>query len=74
MRIYSISGSKLVEIPTEQFPLERNIQQLMEANLGTIFSLELVESEFDLHGLRIDTLAFDRDSAAFVIEIIEGRR
>jgi hypothetical protein len=67
VRIYSVSGSKLVEIPEEQFPLERNIQQLTEANLGTIFSPELVKSEFDLHGLRIDTLAFDRDSAAFVI-------
>jgi predicted transport protein len=67
VRVYSVTGTKLVEIPEEQFPLERNIQELTEANLETVFSLELVNSEFDLHGLRIDTLAFDGDAAAFVI-------
>jgi hypothetical protein len=67
VRVYSVTGTKLVEIPEEQFPLERNIQELTEANLETVFTLELVNSEFDLHGLRIDTLAFDRDAAAFVI-------
>lgn len=44
------------------------MQQLMEANLETIFSLELVKSELDLHGLRIDTLAFD------IIVIIEYKK
>lgn len=29
--------------------------------------LTLVKSEFELHGLRIDTLAFDKESGAFVI-------
>jgi hypothetical protein len=64
VRVYSVSCTKLDEIPEEQFLLERNIQKLTEANLDTIFPLELVNSEFDLHGLRIDTLSFDREAAA----------
>jgi RecB family endonuclease NucS len=32
-----------------------------------LFELDLVKSEFELHGLRIDTLAFDNESKAFVI-------
>jgi hypothetical protein len=67
VRIYSVNGTKLAEIPEEQFPLERQIQKLTEANLDKIFSLEIVHSEFDLHGLRIDMLAFDREASAFVI-------
>jgi hypothetical protein len=32
-----------------------------------LFELDLVKSEFELHGFRIDTLAFDEESRAFVI-------
>ena len=41
-------------------------------NLKLLFGLELVKSEFDLHGLRIDTLAFNREDMSFVI--IEYKR
>jgi hypothetical protein len=51
----------------EQFPLEREIQGLTETNLQELFDLIPVKSEFELHGLRIDTLAFDKESSAFVI-------
>ncbi len=67
MRIFSIKGTKLVEIVEEQFPLEREVQRLTEANLKDLFDLTLVKSELELHGLRIDTLAFDKESGAFVI-------
>jgi RecB family endonuclease NucS len=67
LRIFSIKGTKLTEITEEQFPLEKDIQRLTEANLQQIFELDLVRSEFEIHGLRIDTLAFDKESGAFVI-------
>lgn len=67
VRIFSTKGTKLVEITEEQFPLERHIQRLTEENLQEIFELDLVKTEFDLHGFRIDTLAYDRESRAFVI-------
>jgi hypothetical protein len=47
--------------------LESEVQRLTEANLQDLFDLTLVKSEFELHGLRIDTLAFDKESGAFVI-------
>lgn len=43
------------------------MQKLTQANLQQIFGLDLVRSEFELQGLRIDTLAFDKDSKGFVI-------
>jgi RecB family endonuclease NucS len=54
-------------ISAHRFPLETEIQRLTEANLHDLFELDYVKSEFELHGLRIDTLAFDIESGAFVI-------
>lgn len=67
MRIFSINGTKLSEVREQQFPLESEIQRLTESNLHDLFELDFVKSEFELHGLRIDTLAFDEESKAFVI-------
>jgi hypothetical protein len=67
LRIFSISGTKLSEVREQQFPLESEIQRLTEANLHDLFELDFVKSEFELHGLRIDTLAFDNESKAFAI-------
>lgn len=49
-----------MEITEEQFPLERQIQRLIEANLREIFELDFVKPEFDLYGFKINTLAFER--------------
>jgi predicted transport protein len=67
VRIFSTKGTKLLEIAKERFLLESEVQQLTEANLQDLFDLTFVKSEFELHGLRIDTLAFDKESGAFVI-------
>jgi predicted transport protein len=67
VRLFDITGTTLSEITEEVFPLERDMQRLTESNLQQIFGLDLVRSEIELHGLRIDTLAFDRESRSFVI-------
>lgn len=67
MRIFSINGAKLTEVKEQYFPLENTIQRLTESNLHDLFDLQFVKSEFELHGFRIDTLAFDEESKAFVI-------
>lgn len=54
------------------FKLERDIQRLIEKNLGLLINLELVKSEFVIKNKRIDTLAFDRQTNGFVI--IEYKR
>lgn len=63
------SLSTLKEIP---FKLEKDIQKLFEQNLELIANLKLIKSEFIIKSNRIDTLAFDEESKAFVI--IEYKR
>lgn len=67
MRVFQINNTDLYEISETPFSLERVIQRLFENSLPSIFGLDFVESEFELHGLRIDTLAFDKESNSFVI-------
>ncbi|MGA9844285.1 MAG: DUF5655 domain-containing protein [Nitrososphaeraceae archaeon] len=67
MRIFSVNETGLTEATEQQFPLESEIQRLTEQNLHDLFELDFVKSEFELHGLRVDTLAFDNESKAFVI-------
>jgi hypothetical protein len=61
------NGTRLAETREKEFPLETEIQRLTEANLHELFELDYVESEFEIYGLRIDTLGFDKESGAFVI-------
>jgi predicted transport protein len=72
MKIYTINNEKLNEVHEKQFKLEREIQNLFEANLNTIMGLTLVRSEFTIKNKRIDTLAFDELTNAFII--IEVKR
>jgi predicted transport protein len=72
LRIFNLRGTILDEVDLEQFLLEKEIQRITEANLKTLLGLQLVKSEFELKGLRIDTLAFDPESMGFLI--IEYKR
>jgi len=67
MTLYINQAGKLNEIREQSFKLERDIQKVFEANLVTIMNLELVKSEFTIKNKRIDTLAFDIQSGAFII-------
>lgn len=69
---YKNQNQELGEIKEIPFKLERDIQKIFEVNLQTIMAFDLVKSEFSIKNKRIDTLAFDRQSAAFVI--IEYKR
>lgn len=71
MDLYRIAKN-LKYIGEKPFRLEKEIQSMTEANLNTIFRLQLVKSEFALKNFRIDTLAYDGESNAFVI--IEYKR
>ena len=72
MALFKISGSVLEPVRVKEFELEKDIQNLTEKNLQHIFGLDLVKSEFKINNFRIDTLAFDKESKAFVI--IEYKR
>lgn len=73
MALFKIENNdNLEQIKELPFKLEKEIQDLTEKNIKTIFGFEFVRSEFGLNNFRIDTLAFDKDSASFVI--IEYKR
>ncbi len=65
-------NSKLVQVKENPFKRERDLQKLTEENLGTIFGLQFVKTEYNIHNLFIDTLAFDPENNTFVI--IEYKR
>jgi predicted transport protein len=67
MNIYALNSGTLTQIKESPFKLEREIQSIFEQNLGTVMDLELVKSEFSIKNKRIDTLAFDPQSKAFII-------
>ena len=50
-----------------RFESEYILHRLTQKHLKELFDLEFVASEIQLNGLRLDTLAFDKKSNAFVI-------
>lgn len=72
MQVYQTEGQKLIELIEQPFRLEKDIQKFFENNLSDVTGLELIKSEFTIKNSRIDTLAFDPESKAFVI--IEYKR
>lgn len=72
MALFEVNKNRLNYIQEEGFKLEKDIQTLTEINLSTVFDLDFVKSEFSLNNFKIDTLAFDKKSNAFVV--IEYKR
>ena len=72
--LYKISKN-LEPLKETPFKKERELQNIFEANLPQIMGLMLVKSEFVIKNKRVDTLAFDQESKAFVIiEYKEGSK
>lgn len=72
MKLYQTNKNGLSVLKEYPFRLEREIQNIFEENLYEIMGLQLVKSEFSIKNKRIDTLAFDKQSQAFII--IEYKR
>jgi predicted transport protein len=67
MPLYKLAHKELELIKENAFKLEKDIQAIVETNLDSLFGLQIVQREFSLAGLRIDTLGYDKDARAFVI-------
>lgn len=72
MQLFKNNKQTLSVIKEIPFKLEKDIQTLFEQNLELVTNLKLIKSEFTIKSNRIDTLAFDIESKAFVI--IEYKR
>lgn len=67
MPIYNIKENNLSLIKKIDFKNEKELQKLTENNLGELFNLEFIDTEFQVNNLRIDTLAYDNETNSFVI-------
>ncbi len=67
MSLFRNRKGALQPLKEKRIDLEKDIQALTEKNLKEVFDFEFVTTEFQLKGLRIDTLAFDHEARSFVI-------
>jgi predicted transport protein len=67
MKIYSTKNNTLSEIKSKTFRLEKDIQNLVEENLETLFGYDKIKSEFSIGDYRIDTLCYDKQNKSFII-------
>lgn len=72
MKIFTSKQGQLSQLKQQKFKLEKDIQRLFEENLTLLSGYIFVRSEFSIKNSRIDTLAFDPETQAFVI--IEYKR
>lgn len=72
MPLLKIDQDLLHPVRETEIELEKDLQALTEKNLTTVFGLQFVSSEYALNSLRIDSLAYDPETKAFVI--IEYKR
>ena len=72
MNLYKLQSNSINSLKEKPFRLEKEIQQVFENNLSELMDLHLVKSEFSIKNKRIDTLAFDPETKAFII--IEYKR
>ncbi len=65
--LFGIESNKLKEIIERGVELEKDLQKLTEENLYAVFGFEFICREYQLNGLRIDTLAYNAEINGFVI-------
>jgi len=67
MKLYKPDSGSLQRVKTVPFKLEKEIQQLVEDNVSSLFELEFIKSELSYGNFRFDTLCFDKELNSFVI-------
>lgn len=71
MPLFHIDSDKLTVRAATNFPLEKELQNLIENNLEAVFNCRFIATEFStgsVHGGRIDTLALSEDANPVIIE------
>ena len=71
MPLFQIDKKNLTTVEQSDFSLEKELQSLIEKNLGPIFNCRFVASEFSTgaqHSGRIDTLALSEENNPVIVE------
>jgi predicted transport protein len=67
MSLFKIEGRNAQQLNTINFKNEKDLQRFVENNVEKIFGFRFIETEFLLHGFRLDSVAFDEENKSFVI-------
>lgn len=67
MPLFKISKGQARLVKTLRFGNEKELQLFVEKNLDAVFGLNFLQTEFNLHGFRVDTVAFDEENRSLVI-------
>ena len=67
MKLFNPKSGNLDRIKIKPFKLEKEIQNLVESNVPSLFELEFIKSELSYGNFRFDTLCFDKEINSFVI-------
>lgn len=70
--LFKLKDGRASRVKEDDFKLEKDIQSLVEANMNELLNLEFITTEFSVSNFRIDSLAYDKESNAFII--IEYKR
>ena len=71
VRIFLTKGSKLIENAKEEFLTEKKYKRSLSRTYRKSLTSRYVASELQLPGFRIDTLAFNKESSAFYIIVVQ---
>lgn len=67
MSIFSHNDGTLTKVSEIPFESEKDLQKIIENNMQEILGLNFVASQFELIGLRVDSLCFNDELRSFVI-------
>ena len=70
-KLFHLTGTGVTELAGSRYPIERELQRLLEGHLETFLGVRLLASEFSTgarHGGRIDTLGIDENNVPVIIE------
>jgi predicted transport protein len=67
MSIFSDTNGILTLISEVPFDLEKDLQKVVEDNMKTVLGIDIVTSQLQLFGLRVDSLGFNQESKSFTI-------
>jgi predicted transport protein len=71
LKVFRIERGIATEIPAKTFALERQLQQLLEANMETVFGVRFLQTEYitgKVHAGRIDSLGLDENGSPVIFE------
>jgi predicted transport protein len=71
LKLFRIAGGVAQELTGTSVALEKSLQTIIERNMGVLFGVELLASEYSTgpkHGGRIDPLGIDEDGSPVIFE------